>query len=219
MTWSMIQSIENELLDSTNTALFNVNSNGNVFIDGEYVCTCFVTMYNAWMFPVYTVGGKIHNLELLWVKYIAEWQHSIDSMYTALYTDYKPLNNYDMTENESVGRKIDKTTTTPSSTTTQEYKSTTFDDSTLRPVDETTNTVQMETTVTPANSQTIPDIAGAFNNGEIRKLTRSGNIGVTTSQQMIESELELRKKSVANWLIEFFVKQYMYMVTDGENDE
>ena len=76
----------------------------------------------------------------------------------------------------------------------------------------------MTTTVTPANTQNIPDISGSFNNGEIRKLTRSGNIGVTTSQQMIESEIEMRKKSVANWLIEFFVKTYMYMLGDVENE-
>ena len=218
MTWEKIKTIENELLDSGTSAFFAVSSNGKPFIDGAYVCICFVTMYNAWMFPVYATGDALHNLESLWQKNIAEWQHSIDSMQNALYAAYNPLNNYDMTESESVGRKIDKTVTTPTGTTTQSYKSTTFDDTTLRNVDETTNTTSMVTTVTPSNTQTIPDISGSFNNGETRKLTRSGNIGVTTSQQMIESELEMRKKSVANWLIEFFVKSYMYMVGDGENE-
>ena len=32
----------------------------------------------------------------------------------------------------------------------------------------------------------------------VSKLTRSGNIGVTTSQQMLESELELRKVDLVN---------------------
>lgn len=178
----------------------------------------FVTKYNAWYFPVIAAGEATHNFVILWQNYVKEWKHSIDAMYHALYADYEPLHNYDMTEAESVGRKIDKTVTTPSGTTTQSYKSTTFDDVTLRNVDETTNTSNMTTTVTPANTQSIPDISGSFNNGEIRKLTRSGNIGVTTSQQMIESELELRKKSVANWLIEFFVKSYMYMLGDVENE-
>ena len=84
------------------------------------------------MFPVYATGDALHNLETLWQKYIAEWQNSIDAMYKALYSEYNPLNNYDMTENESIGRKIDKTVTTPTGTTTQSYKSTTFDDTNLR---------------------------------------------------------------------------------------
>lgn len=218
MTWMKIQTIETDLLSTSTPDYFNISVDGNLFIDGTYVCMNFVTKYNAWYFPVVAAGVPTHNLVVLWQNYVKEWKHSIDSMYHALYADYEPLHNYDMIENESVGRKIDKTVTTPAGTTTQSYKSTTFDDATLRNVDETTNTSSMTTTVTPANTQSIPDISGSFNNGETRKLTRSGNIGVTTSQQMIESELELRKKSVANWLIEFFVKSYFYMLGDNEDD-
>ena len=218
MTWTKIQTIENDLLNQSTQSFFDVKSGSNTFIDGSYICIQLVTKYNSWYYPIFTDSTNIFNLEYLWQNYIAEWQHSIDAMYKSLYANYEPLHNYDMTENESVGRKIDKTVTTPAGTTTQSYKSTTFDDETLRNVDETTNTSSMTTTVTPSNTQTIPDISGSFNNGETRKLTRSGNIGVTTSQQMIESELELRKKSVANWLIEFFVKLYMYMLGDNEDE-
>ena len=218
MTWAQIQTIEKDLLSASTPDFFNISVDGKLFIDGTYICMNFVTKYNSWYFPVIAAGEATHNLVVLWQNYVKEWKHSIDSMYHALYADYKPLQNYDMTESESVGRKIDKTVTTPTATTTQSYKSTTFDDTTLRNVDETTNTSSMTTTVTPANTQTIPDISGSFNNGETRKLTRSGNIGVTTSQQMIDSEIELRKKSVANWLIEFFVKTYMYMLGDVENE-
>lgn len=218
MTWAKIQTIEKDLLNQSTQSFFDVKSGDNKFIDGAYICIQFVTKYNSWYYPIFTDSTNIFNLEYLWQNYISEWQHSIDSMCKALYAEYEPLHNYDMIENESVGRKLDKTVTTPTGTTTQNYKSTTFDDETLRNVDETTNTSSMTTTVTPANTQTIPDISGSFNNGETRKLTRSGNIGVTTSQQMIESELELRKKSVANWLIEFFVKSYMYMLEDRENE-
>lgn len=218
MTWTKIQTIENDLLNQSTQSFFDVKSGFNTFIDGSYICIQFVTKYNSWYYPIFTDSTNIFNLEYLWQNYIAEWQHSIDAMYHSLYANYEPLHNYDMVEAESVGRKLDKTVTNPTGTTTQSYKSSTFDDETLRNVDETTNTSSMTTTVTPANTQTIPDISGSFNNGETRKLTRSGNIGVTTSQQMIDSELELRKKSVANWLIEFFVKSYMYMLGDVENE-
>ena len=214
MNWAKIQTIENELLNSEFSTYFNVTVNNNVFVNGSYVCINLVTMFNSWYFPVFTDGSTIQNLISLWQTYIKEWQHSIDKMYDALYSDYNPLHNYDMTENESIGRKIDKTVTTPSGTTTQTNKSTTFDDTAYRDVEEITNSVNMSTEVTPNNTQTIANIEGNFNNAEIRKLSRSGNIGVTTSQQMIESEIELRKKSIADWLIEFFVRKYMYTVGD-----
>lgn len=217
MKWAKIQTIENELLNSEFSTYFNVTVNNNVFVNGTYVCINFATMFNSWSFPVFSDDSTIQNLISLWQTYIKEWQHSIDKMYEALYFDYNPLHNYDMLENESIGRKIDKTVTTPTGTTTQTNKSTTFDDTTYRDVEEITNSVNMSTEVTPNNTQTIDNIEGNFNNAEIRKLSRSGNIGVTTSQQMIESEIEVRKKSIADWLIEFFVRKYMYTV--GEDNE
>lgn len=217
MKWAKIQTIENELLNSEFSTYFNVTVNNNIFVNGTYVCTNLVTMFNSWSFPVFTDDIAIQNLISLWQTYIKEWQHSIDKMYEALYSDYNPLHNYDMTENESIGRKLDKTVTTPTGTTTQTNKSTTFDDTNYRDVEEITNSVNMATEVTPSNTQTIGNIEGSFNNAEIRKLSRSGNIGVTTSQQMIESEIELRKKSIADWLIEFFVRKYMFTV--GEDNE
>ena len=212
MKWAKIQAIENELLNSEFSTYFNVTVNNNIFVNGSYVCINLATMFNSWYFPVFTDDSTIQNLISLWQTYIKEWQHSIDKMYEALYSVYNPLHNYDMTENESVGRKIDKTVTTPTGTTTQTSKSTTFDDTTYRDVEEITNSVNMTTEVTPNNTQTIDNIEGNFNNAEIRKMSRSGNIGVTTSQQMIESEIELRKKSIADYLIEFFVRKYMYTV-------
>ena len=214
MKWAKIQAIENELLNSEFSTYFNVTVNNNVFVNGSYVCINLVTMFNSWNFPVFTDDSTIQNLISLWQTYIKEWQHSIDKMYDSLYSNYNPLHNYDMMENESIGRKIDKTVTIPTGTTTQTNKSTTFDDTTYRDVEEITNSVNMTTEVTPSNTQTIDNIDGNFNNAEIRKLSRSGNIGVTTSQQMIESEIELRKKSIADWLIEFFVRKYMYTVGD-----
>ena len=212
MKWAKIQTIENEILNPEFSTYFDVNVNNNIFVNGKYVCINLATLFNSWYFPVFTDDSTIQNLISLWQTYIKEWQHSIDKMYEALYSDYNPLHNYDMVENESIGRKIDKTVTTPTGTTTQTSKSTTFDDTTYRDVEEITNSVNMTTEVTPNNTQTIDNIEGNFNNAEIRKMSRSGNIGVTTSQQMLESEIELRKKSIADWLIEFFVKKYMYTV-------
>lgn len=39
-----------------------------------------------------------------------------------------------------------------------------------------------------------------------------GNIGVTTSQQMLESELELRKFSVIEWIVREYTAEFFYRV-------
>ena len=91
MNWAKIQTIENELLNSEFSTYFNVTVNNNVFVNGSYVCINLVTMFNSWYFPVFTDGSTIQNLISLWQTYIKEWQHSIDKMYDALYSDYNPL--------------------------------------------------------------------------------------------------------------------------------
>ena len=45
-------------------------------------------------------------------------------------------------------------------------------------------------------------------------LTRKGNIGVTTSQQMIQSEIELRKQDVILWYIRRFI-DYSCILVEG----
>lgn len=211
MEWIKIMNVESELMLTDNKRQFNIIVDDNTFISGEYICQNLVCNYYNWMYPLYGSSDNINILITMWKKYVNEWQHSIDVMYHALYADYELLNNYNMVENESIGRKIDKTVTTPTATTTQNYQSTTFDNADLRDVDKTTNTTTGTTTVTPSNSQNIDKLGNGYNSGDERILTRSGNIGVTTSQQMIQSELELRKQSVANWILEMFVRQYMYM--------
>lgn len=87
--------------------------------------------------------------------------------YATLKAEYNPINNYDMTEHEEGQSSTEATS---------------------------------ESGIYGFNSsEASPNNSGAGNNsGEYsRDLTRSGNIGVTTSQQMLESERNL-------WLWNFF---------------
>lgn len=88
--------------------------------------------------------------------------------YEALTADYNPINNYDMTEHEEVNSKA----TVNSSN--KRYGFNTPDNSPVGDID-------AETT------------SEGSKDDNYRDLTRSGNIGVTTSAQMIQGELELRK--------------------------
>lgn len=59
---------------------------------------------------------------------------------------------------------------------------------------------------------TAPDSTLEGDRGSQRELTRKGNIGVTTSQQMLEAEIELRVK---NSFIDIFCKMFARDMTIG----
>lgn len=105
--------------------------------------------------------------DIILIKYGDNWNR----MLQAFLKDYNPINNYDMLEHEEYNSKI---------TNESNSKRYGFNTSSDSPVGDT-----------DVDSTTSGDKKDNF-----RDLTRSGNIGVTTSQQMIESELELRKKSI-----------------------
>lgn len=65
--------------------------------------------------------------------------------------------------------------------------------------DDTTKTDDYTTTGTESNNV---DTNRTIKSTGTEKLTRSGNIGVTTSQQMIESEISLRKLDIINMIYE-----------------
>lgn len=74
----------------------------------------------------------------------------------------------------------------------------------------TTNTQTNNTTDTTSinTSETISGTTSGTDNTE-HTLTRSGNIGVTTSQQMLSAEIALRlKNQLAYYAVELFVSQY-----------
>lgn len=80
-------------------------------------------------------------------------------------------------------------------------------------VDNTTETTTEYNTVT----KTIDTDTTSFNTYAENKLTRSGNIGVTTSQQMIESEIALRMKSVIIQFIDVVINSFCYLSLDYES--
>ena len=141
-----------------------------------------------------------------------------------LLMDYNPIENYNSTESE--------TTTTENATTTgNENTTTTTTNSTSENNGVTTNKVSPydsenfsndnnsnssnTTTVNGTDSTSITDSGNISSNGTLtRTLTRKGNIGVTTTQQMIESEYELRAK---NLVFEFLEKVSRFILLEYIN--
>ena len=141
-----------------------------------------------------------------------------------LLTDYNPIENYNSSETE--------TTTTENATTTGNENTTiTSTNSTTENSGDTTNkvspydsenfnndnntTTTNTTTGNATDTTTINDTGNMSSNGtSSRTLTRKGNIGVTTTQQMIESEYELRAK---NLVFEFLEKVSKFILLEYIN--
>ena len=143
--------------------------------------------------------------------------------YKALTADYNPINNYDSVENstdtheytgtQTVDHEVTKNNTdTPDITRTSNGSNDSagslygFNSTSAVPSDEANGTSQStdkETGTVTSNGTENGTNTRTDNLKETitHELTRSGNIGVTTSQQMIESELELRKKQFYNIMI------------------
>lgn len=114
-------------------------------------------------------------------KYLTNW----NKLAIALFSEYNPINNYDMTENKKINVNTEMNVT-----------GTTSESETNKIAGFNSDEASVVTEGKKSGSQ-ITDTTGAKNkNEQEEELTRSGNIGVTTSQQMIESEIKLRRANI-----------------------
>ena len=95
-----------------------------------------------------------------------KWEKS----YNALMMEYNPINNYDMKEKETVNSKI---------TSSTDVNNETYGFGNPNPA--------------PTDNGKSETVTSGSKDDNIRELERSGNIGVTTSAQLVSGELELRK--------------------------
>ena len=143
-------------------------------------------------------------IDILSKIYSNRFTKSVD----ALMTEYNPIENYNSTETESIEISGENSTTSEiSSTSSGENTSNTTGESTetLSPYDSenfNNNSKNNSSGVTTENSSSSDNssntMSGTSSQSNNRTLKRSGNIGVTTSQQMIQSEIELRKNDLIN---------------------
>ncbi len=153
---------------------------------------------------------------ILYQRYAVKWW----KIFNALMTDYQPLENYDMEENRTPNitrthagsetgvrnedgkesTNIDKTVSRDIDTESGVYG---FNSANSNPTATGESGVTEHETGTKANNyiereNDITDsttTSGTDTETGNERLTRHGNIGVTTSQQMLESEIKLRQYS------------------------
>ena len=118
-------------------------------------------------------------------RYKDKWNRLYDSLITQ---QYNPLENYSMEESEKLKlANVDsvKTNSSDSGTANSTNDNYGFNSITAQPATKSTTT----TSATSTNN-----VDGTKTTDSDKTLTRKGNIGVTTSQQMLESEVILRNK-------------------------
>lgn len=141
-------------------------------------------------------------------------KYEYDKLVDTLSLEYNPIENYSMTEKGTDTRTPNITQTNKGTNTNTvgvdtaiTTGKTTFDKS-----DSFINDTKTTNTGTNTDTQDInTTVTTAGNEKNVHELTRSGNIGVTTSQQMIQSERELAMFSV----VDLFVKAIADIILIG----
>lgn len=153
--------------------------------------------------------------------------HSWNKIYGALYTEYKPTENYDRNEDwTDTNTRTDNTTSSSSGSTTgsgtvgatngstntrsnKAYNSGVLVANEKEQVDGSTSTTSSDSTT---SNNTVTN-TGTVGISATRKGRVHGNIGVTTNQQMIIAEIEMRVAyQVETIIIKQFKQQFCLLI-------
>lgn len=150
-----------------------------------------------------TSNPKVDFLNL-WNDFVETHKKMLFDSYDTLSLEYNPIENYRRTEEITHGSHVDvetinrgqKHSTNTDTTQPYAYNSESYSNGEKVTTD-TTHDTSMDSTTT--------DI------GEYKDNTLTyGNIGVTTSQQMIEAEIKLNQYNLAKWFINLFVFENLF---------
>ena len=189
-------------------------------IDGNFVAEFFDEFFGSFFFfcSSFTLNAK-NPLVKKFDSYNKLMASNLKSQLDVMKEVYNPLENYDSNEESTTtigvkeenfkkGTNTDTTEVGQGQITTKSdvtsYESNTFSDA-----DKVTTDESARTTTTTLGERT--DIRTEKEHIDTFKKRIHGNIGVTTSQQMIESELELRKRNVVTEYLTEFANMYFFI--------
>ena len=216
-----------QLPPSDREQLLKLPSNGDTMYDGDAVFHEMENNYSSWTVTVpVNVQETVAYFASLWTQYRANTQDQLQRAYDAMTAQYNPINNYDMLEQSADGhRRGDLTdTVTPTGGTESKTYRYGIDSSTDGELSDRSEVLpktgtKTETKHTHTNDQTMDfdsSTLTGYNESTEHYLKRSGNIGVTTSAQMITGEVELRKLDLLCDYIRAFFYRYGYCVGSDE---
>ena len=140
-----------------------------------------------------------------------KWEHLIKT--TTI--DYNPTENYNMTERETVTDNKNESNESATTIINGERKTASINTNSVSPYDtDVLSTESQQKADITENSVTDTNTNNATystNNTSNKELTRSGNIGVTTTQQMLESERRLADYSI----VKLIAKEVATIISKG----
>lgn len=179
----------------------NVTHNGNVILTADnfrYVLRRYVN----WSFIKYDEEVEdVEYLKQLWDEFFALYKDQYLKMIDVMDSEYDPISNFDKNSTitySQINENMNETngaTSTSGDTTTETYgfNSNGFSNN---------NKVLTNTSIGQQNNTSNKTIS-EHTTTEITK----GNIGTTSTQDMMKQELEVRQKNINEWLITTFCRQ------------
>ena len=189
-------------------------------IDGNFVAEFFDEFFGSFFFfcSSFTLNAK-NPLVKKFDSYNKIMASNLKSQLDVMNEVYNPIENYDSNEeststiglkeeNFKKGANIDKTEVGQGTITTKSDV-TSYESNTFAEADKVTTDESARTTTSTMGERS--DIRTEKEHVDKFSKRIHGNIGVTTSQQMIESELELRKRNVVTEYLTEFATMYFFI--------
>lgn len=139
------------------------------------------------MTPVFTDAEFMQQMIGAWS---IKWKDTFRRWFNALSITYDPLNNYDRTEEWTTD-----TTSGSSGSSSVETTKSAYDSDTYTPYDKVSGT----------NSDNA-------SGNEVKRGHTYGNIGVTTSQQMLQAELDIAEWNIYDHIKDLFMQEFCIMI-------
>lgn len=189
-------------------------------IDGNFVAEFFDEFFGSFFFfcSSFTLNAK-NPLVKKFDSYNKLMASNLKSQLDVMKEVYNPIENYDSNEESTttVGVKEENfkkgtntdTTEVGQGQITTKSDVTSYESNTFADADKVTTDESARTTTTTMGERT--DTRTEKEHIDTFKKRIHGNIGVTTSQQMIESELELRKRNVITEYLTEFATMYFFI--------
>lgn len=157
-----------------------------------------------------------------------KWYRTFEKWAEALAIEYDPLNNYDRTEEWTTLENIDDSGThsETSSTTGSDSASASGTSSDLDKISAYNNNTLVDnkqrTGSTSSQSSSQSTLSGTRSGNDSNSRDRDerrtghayGNIGVTTSQQMLQSELEVAEWNLYEHITDIFIQEFLIPIYD-----
>lgn len=138
-----------------------------------------------------------------------KWQHTLKKWAEALAIEYNPLENYDRRESWSDAKTGNRKESGSSSDVSvingesdNENQRAAYDSATYSPVEKDTNTSKNS-----SSGASVTNAEGSNSESSMHEGRTHGNIGVTTSQQMLQSEWEVAKLNFYDAAADLFLTE------------